>query len=107
MAQYAKYNSLGKKEDEKYPPVIAIQNSEHKQQLINESNVLVVDCYADWCSPCKAIAPRYAELAQKYKRQGVTLVKEDHELGLSSDITGLPTFKFYYKIKYSVLLEQI
>jgi thioredoxin 1 len=101
MAQYAKYNSLGKKDDElKSPPVLIIQNAEHKQKILNDNTIVCIDIWADWCSPCKIIAPRYAELAQKYARRGIKLVKEDHNLGLSNDIQGLPTFKFYVKNQF-------
>jgi thioredoxin 1 len=34
--------------------------------LVAESDVLVVDCTATWCGPCKLVAPLIDRLAQEY-----------------------------------------
>ena len=34
--------------------------------LLAEANVLVVDCTATWCGPCKLVAPLIDQLAAEY-----------------------------------------
>jgi thioredoxin 1 len=34
--------------------------------LLAEGNVLVVDCTASWCGPCKLVAPLIDRLAEEY-----------------------------------------
>jgi thioredoxin 1 len=34
--------------------------------LLAEGNVLVVDCTAPWCGPCKLVAPLIDQLAEEY-----------------------------------------
>jgi thioredoxin 1 len=61
----------------------------------------VVDFYAEWCGPCKRIAPKIEELAAEHK--SVKFVKVDvdklEELAGKFGIEGMPTFKFFRKGK--------
>ena len=57
----------------------------------------VVDFYADWCGPCKAIAPALEEIAQEYAGQLYVYkinVDESPEIANSFNITGIPTLLF-------------
>ncbi len=82
---------------QKADAAVHIENSDHKNQLINSNRIAIIDCYGDFCQPCKMIAPAYEELAKKYRRDGVcVLAKEDIKIGLSPDVRGVPTF-FIYK----------
>lgn len=57
----------------------------------------VIDFYADWCGPCKSIAPILEELSDQYKDQLVIYkVDTDKEAELSSlfGIQSIPTLLF-------------
>jgi thioredoxin len=57
----------------------------------------IVDFYADWCGPCKAIAPALEELSEKYKgRLVIYKIDTDKEMELSSlfGIQSIPTLLF-------------
>jgi len=57
----------------------------------------IVDFYADWCKPCKMIAPIMAELAGEYSDQ-ITVYKinidEERELAQYFGIQSIPTILF-------------
>ena len=57
----------------------------------------IIDFYADWCGPCKMVAPALEELSEQYKDQLVIYkVNTENELELSSvfGIQSIPTFLF-------------
>lgn len=57
----------------------------------------IVDFYADWCGPCKMIAPVLEELAEEYKdRLVIYKVDTEAEPELSGvfGIRSIPTFLF-------------
>ena len=67
------------------------------EQTINTDKLVVLDFWASWCGPCKAIAPIVEELAKEYN--GVVFVGKvnvDDEESLSSkfNISSIPTLVF-------------
>jgi thioredoxin len=57
----------------------------------------IIDFYADWCGPCKSIAPVLEELSEQYKDNLVIYkIDTDKELELSSlfGIQSIPTLLF-------------
>lgn len=57
----------------------------------------LIDFYADWCGPCKAIAPVLEEFANEYKDQ-IYIYKvdteEEQELAADFGIKSIPTLLF-------------
>ena len=57
----------------------------------------IVDFYADWCGPCKAVAPVLEELSTEYKDQ-LLIYKIDtdreQELSMLFGIQSIPTLLF-------------
>ena len=57
----------------------------------------IVDFYADWCGPCKAIAPVLEDLSEQYEdRLVIYKIDTDKEMELSSlfGIQSIPTLLF-------------
>ena len=44
--------------------VIEIKEEEFEEKIKNSKNKVLVDCYADWCGPCKMLSPIIDELAE-------------------------------------------
>lgn len=58
---------------------------------------VLIDFYADWCGPCKAVAPILEELSEEYKDKLIIYkVDTDAESELSAvfGIQSIPTFLF-------------
>jgi thioredoxin 1 len=47
--------------------VLNIGDSEFKKEVLESVEPVLVDFWATWCAPCRAIAPAVEELASQYK----------------------------------------
>lgn len=60
--------------------------------------LLVVDCYAQWCGPCKRIAPEVEQLEQQYHNKIIVRkidVDKNPDFVEMFEIGGMPTFLFF------------
>lgn len=66
------------------------------QQYLKGDDLVVIDAFGTWCSPCSMIAPRVARLAQEYSNVIFLKFDVDQSSNLSDryKITSLPTFIF-------------
>ncbi|KAL0781718.1 hypothetical protein CaCOL14_003053 [Colletotrichum acutatum] len=79
---------------------VHIKSAAEFQKLLSSSRIVVADFYADWCGPCKAIAPLYEQLSSSLSRKNVvTFVKIDvesqKEIASAYSVTSLPTFMIF------------
>uniref|UniRef100_A0A0C9RY05 TSA: Wollemia nobilis Ref_Wollemi_Transcript_4590_993 transcribed RNA sequence n=1 Tax=Wollemia nobilis TaxID=56998 RepID=A0A0C9RY05_9CONI len=65
-------------------------------ETTSNGKIVVVDFTAQWCGPCKMIAPFYSELSVKYPQLVFLKVDVDEMNDLTStwDIRAMPTFLF-------------
>ncbi|KAH0689503.1 hypothetical protein KY289_016861 [Solanum tuberosum] len=78
--------------------VTSMDKWEQKMSEANDSGkIAVVNFSASWCNPCRAAAPGYHELADKYTSMIFLTVDVDElaELSTSWDIKATPTFIFF------------
>ncbi len=71
--------------------------SENFEELKNGSLPLVVDFWATWCGPCRAIAPIIEELANEYDGKlvvGKCDVEENDDIAMEYGIRNIPTILF-------------
>ena len=73
-----------------------IINTEEFNELIKEGTTLI-DFFADWCGPCKMLAPVLEELSDEYAGR-VDIYKvnvdEEEELAMLFGIRSIPTLIF-------------
>ena len=80
--------------------VYKVANAAEFDALLSSTTHVVVDFYADWCPPCRAIAPVFSELADKHSANGqlaFAKVNVDHVDNVASryGVSAMPTFLFF------------
>jgi len=69
-----------------------------EQEVLNSDLPVLVDFYADWCGPCKIIAPIIEELAAEYEGKvkiGKINVDEEQNSSKKYKVMSIPTLIFF------------
>jgi len=74
--------------------VIQVNENEFNSAVLQSNVPVFVDFYADWCGPCRIIAPTIESLSQEYegKMKFVKInVDDNQDLAAKYDILSIPT----------------
>ena len=75
---------------------IHVESADQFEELTSEG-IALVDYHADWCGPCKMLAPTIDELAEEVEDLTVLKVDVDEHQGLAQEagVRGIPALQFY------------
>ena len=68
-----------------------------KTDVLDSDKLSVVDFWAEWCGPCRAIGPVIEELAKDYDGKvniGKVNVDNNHQVATNYGITSIPAILF-------------
>jgi thioredoxin 1 len=69
-----------------------------EELVLKAERPVVVDFWAEWCGPCKMVAPELAKLAEKYEG-AVDVIKVDVDanprISQAFNIMSIPTIAFF------------
>jgi thioredoxin 1 len=67
------------------------------EQVVNGSDMVVVDFWAPWCAPCRSFAPTYEAASERH--EGVVFAKvnteDEGELAAAFNIRSIPTLMLF------------
>ena len=75
-----------------------------KSEVLNSDKPVLVDFWADWCGPCKMVAPVVEDIAQEYEDQiKVCKLNVDENQSTASDygVMSIPTMIYFENGKES------
>ncbi|KFH44499.1 Protein disulfide-isomerase-like protein [Hapsidospora chrysogenum ATCC 11550] len=81
-------------------PVTVVVAKNYDQIVMDDTKDVLIEFYAPWCGHCKALAPKYDDLASQYAasehKDKVVIAKVDATANdVPDDISGFPTIKLY------------
>ena len=78
--------------------VIKVTEETFENEVLKSELPVLVDCYADWCGPCKMMAPVLEKMAEKFEgRLKVCKVNvdDDSAIAMQSNVMSIPNFIFF------------
>lgn len=67
-------------------------------EVLKVNGTVLVDFYADWCGPCKAMSPIIDEIAEEgleNVKVGKVNVDDNGELAVEYDVVSIPTIMIF------------
>lgn len=74
---------------------VVLTNENFEEEVLKSEVPVLVDLYADWCGPCKAMGPIVEELANEYQgkvKVGKLNVDDNSEIASQYGVMSIPTF---------------
>lgn len=86
---------------------VTVLDATFKSEVLDSQTPVLVDFWATWCAPCRAIAPSLEELATQYKGQlkiAKVDVDENQQIAQQFGIRSIPTLLMF---KGGKVVEQL
>ena len=77
---------------------VKVDTSNFQQEVLNSAEPVVVDFWAEWCGPCKMIAPSLEELAVEFQgkvKVAKLNIDENPELAAQFGVRSIPTLAIF------------
>ncbi|WP_341675199.1 thioredoxin TrxA [Niveibacterium sp. SC-1] len=78
--------------------ILHVTDSSFEQEVIQAQTPVLVDYWAEWCGPCKSIAPILDEIAKEYAGKlsvAKVNIDENTETPARYGIRGIPTLMLF------------
>jgi len=74
--------------------IVFVSDGDFNEKVLQNDKPVLVDFYANWCGPCKMIAPYLETLADEYQGKVVVAkldVDQNGESAMRYGVRGIPT----------------
>src|SRR2546423_7125404 len=82
------------------PNIVSLTPENFSTEVLQASTPVLVDFWAEWCGPCKMIAPVLDELAEEYQGRvkiGKVNIDEQQALAAEYGIRAIPTLLLFHQ----------
>jgi thioredoxin 1 len=78
--------------------IITVTKDNFEKEVVNSQVPVLVDFWASWCGPCRAVAPIMEQLAEEYAGKATVAkvnVDEESELSGKFRVLSIPTVMLF------------
>ncbi|OGT99686.1 MAG: thioredoxin [Gemmatimonadetes bacterium GWC2_71_10] len=81
------------------PHPVDVTDGTFQSEVEQDTGLVIVDFWAEWCGPCRIIAPVLEQLLVEYEGQGLKVVKLDVDANPSTamrfNVRSIPTLMMF------------
>ncbi len=76
----------------------AVTDATFEQDVLNSDETILVDFWAEWCGPCRAVSPILDQIAEEHSGK-IKIVKlnvdDNPQMAMKYQITSIPAMKVF------------
>ena len=79
--------------------VLELTDANFEDEVVNADTPVLVDFWAEWCMPCRMLAPTIDELAEQYKgkvKVGKLDTDSNRDVSVKFGISAIPTVLLFH-----------
>ncbi|QCI23016.1 thioredoxin TrxA [Buchnera aphidicola] len=79
--------------------IVKLTDENFKEKVLNSKNFVLVDFWAQWCNPCKILAPILEEISTEYSNKiiiGKLNIEENPNTAPLYSIRSIPTLLLFH-----------
>src|SRR5438876_2884044 len=82
------------------PNIVSLTEENFEKEVLQSATPVLVDFWAQWCNPCRALLPILDELAEEYDgrvRIGKVNIDEQQALATQYGVRAIPTLLLFHQ----------
>ena len=78
--------------------IVNVTSDSFDREVLQAKGLVLVDCWAAWCGPCRMVAPTLDELADEWQGRAKIAklnVDENQEIAYRYQVSSIPTYLLF------------